>query len=227
MHIDDEEKYLPLNEVFVGHSTSRYLEQALEDSISSAELRSFKKTVRDWWYTSAKEALKRLPLQDKFLMSLKWLQPGQNRYTLLNQVLEAAKRLPQVIEADKLYNLQEEFMDFCTTPLSPKFNAVKEVDRYWCLVGQLRDITGSNFKYPVLSRLAKAILVIPHGNADTERLFSHMGLNKTKHRSCLSIDTLNSLLTLQFDVPQKCYEFRPSQDLISKCKNAIGELQKE
>ena len=79
----------------------------------------------------------------------------------------------------------------------------------------------------MLSRLAKAVLVIPHGNADTERLFSHIGLNKTKHRSCLSITTLNALLTLQFNVPYKCYEFHPSQDLISKCKNAIGELKKE
>jgi len=31
-----------------------------------------------------------------------------------------------------------------------------------------------------LTKLAKAILVVPHGNADTERLFSHLGLNKTK-----------------------------------------------
>ena len=31
-----------------------------------------------------------------------------------------------------------------------------------------------------MTRLAKALLVIPHGNADTERLFSHLGLNKTK-----------------------------------------------
>ena len=29
-----------------------------------------------------------------------------------------------------------------------------------------------------MTRLAKALLVIPYGNADTERLFSHLGLNK-------------------------------------------------
>ena len=128
--IDNEEKYLPLDEVFVGHSTLSYLEQALNDSISTGELRSFRETVRNWWYISSKEALKRLPLQDKFLMSLKWLQPGQNQYTLMNQVLEVAKHLPQVIKTDDLSTLQEEFMDFCTSPLSPKLNNVKEVDRY-------------------------------------------------------------------------------------------------
>ena len=188
--VDDNDNYLPLGEVFVGHSASVYLEEALEDWISSSEVKSFKETVRTWWYTASKEALKRLPLQDEFLLSLKWLQPGQNRYILLSQVLEVAKRLPQVIKPNEASKLQEEFMDFCTSPLSPKFNTVKEVDR--SLIGQIRDITDTDFKYPVLSKLAKAILVIPLGNADTERLFSHVGLNKTKHRTSLSIETLNA-----------------------------------
>ena len=74
--IDDKTKYLSLGEVFVGHSTSVYLEEALVNSISTSELKHFKETICTWWYTSAKEALKRFPLQDKFLLSLKWLQPG-------------------------------------------------------------------------------------------------------------------------------------------------------
>ena len=31
--------------------------------------------------------------------------------------------------------LHEEFMDYCTSPLSPKLNGVKEVDTYWDLLG--------------------------------------------------------------------------------------------
>ena len=34
---DDEERYLPLEEVFIGHSTSIYLEEALQDLISTSE----------------------------------------------------------------------------------------------------------------------------------------------------------------------------------------------
>ena len=37
-------------------------------------------------------------------------------------------------------------------------------------------------------------------------LCGHIGLNKMKHRNRLGISTLNSLLTVQFNVPQKCYE---------------------
>ena len=159
-------------------------------------MKLFKETICTWWYTSSKEALKRFPLQDKFLWSLKWLQPGWNQYTLLNQVLEATEHLPQVIKPNEISQLHEEFMDYCTSPLSPKLNRVKEVDTYWDLLGQIRDASDT-----IVVKIAKAVLIIPHGISDTERLFSYIGLNKTKHRSCLSIDTWNSLLTIQFYTP--------------------------
>ena len=42
-------------------------------------------------------------------------------------------------------------------------------------------------------------LVMPHGNADTERLFSHIELNKTKTRNSLSTSTLSALLIIQLN----------------------------
>ena len=56
-------------------------------------------------------------------------------------------------------------------------------------------------------------------------LCGHIGLNKTKHRNRLGISTLNSLLTEQFNVPQKCYEFKPNSDLLkTSCVNAMNTL---
>ena len=52
----------------------------------------------------------------------------------------------------------------------------------------------------------------------------HIGLNKTKHRNRLGISTLNSLLTVQFNVPQKCYEFKPNTELFKTCVNAMNTL---
>ena len=50
------------------------------------------------------------------------------------------------------------------------------------------------------------------------------GHNKTKHRNRLGISTLNSLLTVQFNVPQKCYEFKPNTELLKTCVNAMNTL---
>ena len=58
----------------------------------------------------------------------------------------------------------------------------------------------ANKIYPLPSKLAKAITVIPHGNADVESMFSHIGLKKTKLHSWLSIEILSALLRLQFNM---------------------------
>ena len=55
-------------------------------------------------------------------------------------------------------------------------------------------------------------------------LCGHIGLNKTKHRNRLGISTLNSLLTVQFNVPKKCYEFKPNTELLETCVNAMSTL---
>ena len=113
-------------------------------------------------------------------------------------------------------------MDFCTLPLPPKVTAIAEVDKYWHAISQIKDCLESEYRYSTLAKLAKAILVTPHGNADTEDLFSHIDLNKTKHRNRPGISILNSLLTVQFNVPQKCYEFKPNTELT--CVNAMNTL---
>ena len=52
----------------------------------------------------------------------------------------------------------------------------------------------------------------------------HIGLNKTKHRNKHGISTLNSLLTLQFNVLQKCYEFKLNIELLKTCVNTMNTL---
>ena len=47
-------------------------------------------------------------------------------------------------------------------------------------------------------------------------LGGHIGLNKMKHRNRLGISMLYSLLTVQFNVPQKCYE--PNTEPLKTCK---------
>ena len=48
----------------------------------------------------------------------------------MNQVLLAADSLSQVITGDEKSELQEGYMDFCTS-LSSNIKAIKEVDAYW------------------------------------------------------------------------------------------------
>ena len=141
-------------------------------------MRKFRKTIKAWWIAAAKGAVKRLLMSHKLLSNLKWLQPGLQQYSMAGQVLAAAELVPQVVQVGDKPSLQEEFMDFCTSPLPPKVTAITEVDNYWHAISQIKTSWKLSIATPHWKKLAKATLVIPHGNADTERLFSYIGLNK-------------------------------------------------
>ena len=217
--LDDINNYLPLEEVFIGQHTHKYLEDNV--SLSTSDVKKFREVCLAWWHTAAKQAIKRLPLTHSVLNNIHWLEPGVQQYGMAPEVQAVAAALPQVVE---LPSLQEEFMDYCMYRLPDSVKAHNAVDKYWHSVGEIKDLSGQDFRFPTLTKLAKATIIIPRGNADTERLFSHVGLNKTKHRNSLSLETLNSLLCVQFNIKKPCYSFKPSNDLVKKCKNSQAEL---
>ena len=52
-------------------------------------------------------------------------------------------------------------------------------------------------RFKLLPKLAEVVLVIPHNNADLEKLFSIMRKNKTVERSTVKLDVkLSSILKL-------------------------------
>ena len=162
--------------------------------------------------------MKKLPV--KLLDSISWIQPFINDYGKANQVLSVARLLPQVIKESDMEALNEEY--YCTSEL-PFPKQVIAIDEYWYKVSVITDIAG-DVRYPLVSKLAKAILIIPHGNADIERMFSRVGLNKTKLRNSLSTETLSALLCLQFNVRQPCFDFKPTKVMIENGRNAISSV---
>ena len=132
--------------------------------------------------TGASYAMKKLPVSHELLNNISWILPFTTDYTKDGQVFSVAKSLQKVIKSDEV--LDEEYMDFCTYDLPFPKESIS-IDEYWNKIGMIRDISGE-FRYPLLSRLAKTVLINPHGNADVERLFSRVGLTKTKLRNSLS-----------------------------------------
>ena len=161
----NNEHFLPLDEDFLWDATLQHLEST--DEMSASDLRKFREPCLCLWSTAAKEALKRLPMQHSLLSNIQWLQPSLQQYSLANKVQASAKVLLQVIKVDEIHIRMEEFMDYCISPLSPDMKSITEADQYWHAVSKIRNLTGA-MRYPMLFTLAKAILVIPHGNADTE-----------------------------------------------------------
>ena len=110
--LDDINNHLPLEEVFIGHNTSKYLED--NDSLLTADIKKFREVCSTWWLTAVREAMKRLPLTHTVLSNLNWLKPGMQQYNMLPEVLAVADSLPQVVKQESKPSLQKEFMDYCT-----------------------------------------------------------------------------------------------------------------
>ena len=84
---------------------------------------------------------------------------------MAGQVLAAAEFVPQVVQVGDKPSVQEEFMDFCMSPLPPKVTAITEVDKYWHAISQIKDCLETEYRYSTSAKLTKVIQVIPHGNA--------------------------------------------------------------
>jgi len=152
------------------------------------------------------------------LCNLQALDPlRQGEQSARNQLLQLAKMFPNVIERSELGHLDSELRKY------DKFDfgtAMKTLDicQYWIKVGNKSDSIRKLF--PTIYKLVKSLLVIPHGNAEFEQLFSRLKLLKTKFKSCMTGETLNAVLTVNFNDQQKCHQFKPTQAMISLAKNA-------
>ena len=79
-----------------------------------------------------------------------------------------------------------------------------------------------------LSKIAMLVLLIPHSNAQEERIFSMVRKNKTAFRPSLDPKgTLSSIMTVKLanDVP--AHQFEPSKELLKTAKSATWNYNKE
>ena len=99
-----------------------------------------------------------------------------------------------------------------------KLNEDEEVEYYrqdvlWNYLSTLQSTDGRQM-LKRLSNIAKLILVIPHSNAEEERIFSMGRKNKTPFRPSLSVDkTLPSILTVKLATEEPCHKFEPHSSL--------------
>lgn len=92
-------------------------------------------------------------------------------------------------------SLSDEVTEFCLEPLPAASDW--QLDSYWQNVFERKNAENQT-KYPLLTKLVKALLSLPHENVDVERGFSQNG--RVLHdRSSLSLERINGIRhTLSF-----------------------------
>ena len=164
---------------------------------------------RDFYITAAKEIRKRFPINDFVISQLQVLSPtcSHTEFPSLGPLIQ---RFPNLVVGD-VQQLDDEWrqMEFAEIPFSYDEMAV---DEFWGKVGAITNGT-ETLQFPMLSAFMKSLLVLPHSNADTERIFSQITLIKTKVRNKLSTQTVNALLITK-DAILDCTKFTPTNEMV-------------
>ena len=166
--------------------------------------------------------LQKFPHHDKTLSDLSFLDPN-NRSKCVPQAIARLCRRFLTDNSEDIDAILEEFRAFRVAPNErlPSYDPTAE-DHFWSEMEKQKTITTcaltddvdptSSLAYSNLARLAKVVLVLPHSNADPERLFSMVGKIETQSRSHLTPSTTCDLLTVKMNHDSACYS---SQDLIT------------
>ncbi|KAL3195697.1 hypothetical protein MRX96_001819 [Rhipicephalus microplus] len=153
------------------------------------EKKAFYIGARAFYIACAKHLISRLPLDNKLLFHLRFLNPAIEGSSTTPSLRYVANSLPQVIPPCDVSSLTDEWNSLiCETS---DWESSSNVVTHWVSVFSLQTPAGQA-KYPKVTKLVKAVLSLPHGNADCERGFSE-NKQTVHHRSTLSIASISSL----------------------------------
>ncbi|GFN78517.1 Zinc finger bed domain-containing protein 5 [Plakobranchus ocellatus] len=179
------------SELLLGQMASEFIARKEEVCLREERLKEFYSKVKQFYMTSIKYILEKLPYNDELLQHATILDPKQQLHAKLASLEYFLKRFPVLIpHATSVASIKLEFAQYQCLNIQ---SCIQErLDSTWVAIGQLRE--DGQIILPNLSRVMLNIMTIPHSSAHCERIFSHVRKNQTEFRSRLNNETVEALL---------------------------------
>ena len=180
------------------------------------------------------------PFDDKTITSVSWVYIKNRAHAKSDSVLHFVDRFDHFFNFtdQELNALSEEFVDYTclsdeaipdhiwkdaeviTKTKDDSQNVYYRDDILWAFLSELKVPDSGSPRFKFLSKVARLVLVLPHSNASTERIFSLIRKNKTVSHPSLTIErTLDSVLTVRANQKDPCcHKFKPTASLLKKAK---------
>jgi hypothetical protein len=208
---NDSDNWKIDNEMIVGTRT----EQALV-KVSVQARAHFYKRARQCMLVITKKLLQYLPWENIILRASRLLSPSYRSSTMFPKWLkQAALSLPTVISSEQIDQLLLEGEQYQLHSQDTADNNAKDILEHWKLTTQS--------KFPLLQALVRAMLVLPHGNSDVERLFSNLHDIITDKRNSLSSVTVEALAVSRSYMRShglECHSFPITPSLLTAIQNS-------
>lgn len=171
----------------------------------------------------------KFPFNDPVVSCLAFLNPAERDNLDFSDTLKIVKRFPVLVPSTKFAALEDEFIDYQVSPVDelPKFDSDTRVDSYWAAVSAMTNKFTGTARFPLLTRVTRAMCCIPNSNADCERVFSMVKKIHTEHRASLDNSTLCDLLTTKINSDCACFQLKPDKDLLKTAKKACVAYNKD
>ena len=221
------------DELGIGTSTRLLWCGDLEDMVGTALERRFFKCVRTFYETSVSKMITKFPFNNETIGQLAFLDPRNRNKTSINGIIQLASRFTS-FSPDEMDSLCLEFRDYRASAWDqlPSFDPkeVRAIDHFWAAMAKVHSIMNSELcRFSVLAKLAQVLLVLPHSNADPERLFSMVRKIETEERRQLDVSTVCDLLSVKINNDNPCYSNKHliNDSMLSKAKSATKESLKK
>lgn len=226
---NDRKNQKDRDDLLIGSETRDYLKSI---SISSQCKDLFYKSVRSYFTSACDYILTKFPLDDPVLLHAEVSDVKlrtKEKFSSLKFFLERYPVLSSIPEDQLCLQFSRYQIEDLSNILESVHGENDRLDVIWTKIGQIIDTDGT-LKYSELAQCMLGILVIPHSNVDSERIFSHVRKNKTDFRPNLSDYTLSALMvhkTYMLAEKSVCYKMSSNTELLKKAKSATYKsLQK-
>ena len=248
--IDDEENYLPLEEVFIGLLTRKKLKKLFfEGDINKTQYNLIPKAAIAFYRESLRYVLNKMDMKSSFWSHAVWIDFFNRSKAKWPDVEYFVNNFSSVLQYDskEIDDLYSEFFDYKTLSITELPDDAltdaliaegEDSDEYrmdiiWYHLYQMKSPVGNNFRFHNLFYVARLVLVTPHSNAGIERVYSLVNKNKneTSDRNRLDIErSLSAILAVKMDKSEafyRCYDFKPDKNLLKEAKKATNNYNKE
>lgn len=145
-----------------------------------------------------KQLKQRLPENVKILQNISFFS--------VNHMLQPVKDIAAICEVMKFLGASETSLSRAEYQLNKiylvNWTNKEDTEAFWNEVGEYKDASGFN-PFSELFQCAISALILPHSNAEIERVFSAINYVKSKLRNKMTLELLNAILTIKFGLIRK------------------------
>ena len=200
------------DELGIGTATRLLLMENEDDLAGTQLLKNFFSAVRRFYKNTVAKILAKFPFNDQTLQDMKVLDPRRRTEVATASVIRLSNRFNKCVTMpEEMDDIVSEFNDYRVMPERqlPPVNCDEDgaLDHFWFSMSRiLKPGDTSQKRFSKLAQLCKILLVLPHSNADPERLFSMVNKVETDQRGSLKASTVTDLISVKMNTDSACYD---------------------